>query len=128
VPVGEGGVRRDLGATKPSGRVKGEKGEWEELLKKWRGTNGRAGEAGRGRAVTGPLNRKAVVRRYFFFATRDSLTSPFTSRDQSIRETVMDSFPVIPRNVKHAGGDFSAAGQALAAAGNVCLMLYPLIR
>jgi hypothetical protein len=32
----------------------------------------------------------------------------------------MDSFQAIPYNVKHAGGDFSAAGQALAAAGNVC--------
>jgi hypothetical protein len=40
----------------------------------------------------------------------------------------MDSFPAIPRNVKHAGGDFSAAGQAFAAAGNVYLTRCPLIR
>ena len=28
---------------------------------------------------------------------------------------------ILPRYVKHAGGDFSAAGQAFAATGNLCL-------
>ena len=73
----------------------------------------------------GPGNAKpeGVIRKVLFFERQEIvLTSPFTSRDRSIHETVMDSFPVIPRNVKHAGGDFSTAGQAFAAAGNVCLM------
>jgi hypothetical protein len=75
----------------------------------------------------GTAKPEGVIRRYFFWRHKD-LPYLFTSRDRSIRETVMDSFPAIPRNVKHAGGDFSAAGQALAAAGNVCLMRCPLIR
>ena len=76
------------------------------------------GEGGHGTAKP-----EGVIHGYIFpLAKRDRLTSPFASRDRSIRETVMDSFLAIPCNVKHAGGDFSAAGQALAAAGNVCLM------
>ena len=117
--------------------MKGERGGWEELLKTRRRANASytslsgadeadsdaipdiaGGEGGHGTAKPEGVTRRDT----FFLARRDRLTSPLRLGDRSIRETVMDSFPAIPRNVKHAGGDFSAAGQALAAAGNVCLM------
>jgi hypothetical protein len=59
---------------------------------------------------------------YLARSNRDEIGLPRFLRlwTRSVREAIMDSFQAIPFNVKHAGGDFSAAGQTLAAAGNVC--------